>query len=158
MNKIDWNKPLICEQNGARVVVDQGPDNDGDYCCKPVDGGTWPNGFTTSRWFTADGCYHGGGHEWTIANTELPALAAALSAARAAGHTDEAIAAAIAALPEPVDPLLEMAREAAARWLDGNKWSGPAEQIRAGLIDDGGFVEFALIALRMAVEQGWKPQ
>lgn len=60
----------------------------------------------------------------------------------------------------PVDPLLVMAREAACeddfnrRGEGGGRWRTAC---REGAYDSGEEVQSALIALRMAQEQGWSP-
>ena len=169
---VDWNKPIICKENGARLGGLGGPDRDGDRRCQPIAPDTWPDGYDGLLYVRSDASIIA--HSWHVINApeaadEIPhwAKVRACELANAEGSVarwrpDEVdylpLLRALARLiakhePEPVDPDLLLAREAVADLYAENGLLIIAAEIREGNSDDCFAVQSALRAIKLARER-----
>lgn len=169
---VDWNKPIICKENGARLEVVAGPDWTGCRPCRPVASAEWPDGDRRTLWASESGWVPVA--NFTVINApeatdEIPHWAKVRAYNLAYGdqewfdtlstwmisRTARAFARYIAQHePEPVDPDLELAREAAATASEEKGWPDVAAETRRGERDDTISVESALRAIKLVRERG----
>lgn len=169
---VDWNKPIICKENGARLEVVEGPDKDGDRRCKPIAPDTWPDGYVGSFHVRSDASLLA--FSWHVINApeatvEIPHWAKVRAAELFNVEYQEdgwdasdadtfcsirALARYIAQHePEPVDPDLVLAREAAAAaWVANGPGCPP--DYESGKCDGTVAVQSALRAIKLVRERG----
>ena len=169
---VDWNKPIICKENGARLSVQLGPDSNGDRICQPMEPDCWPDKYAGPYYVGNDGRARGS-WSYTVINApeaDIPhwAKVRACELTNAEGsvvcwHPKEvslhptlrALARLIAQHePEPVDPDLELAREAVAAEWSAQGDEDAVSKVLQGMCDGNITVCIALRAIKLVRERG----